>query len=81
MNGDITINSHINIFLKDTIDYKLQQFLFDTENEEEVYAKRRFDEVVLYYENEEEKIAFEFYVENKQSLIESYIVEADKKIL
>lgn len=66
-------------FLKDSIDYKLQQFLFDTENEEEVYAKRRFDEVVLYYENEEEKIAFEFYVENKQSLIESYIVEADKK--
>ena len=36
-------------FLKDSIDYKLQQFLFDAENEEEVYAKRRFDEVVLYF--------------------------------
>ncbi len=66
-------------FLKDSIDYKLQQFLFDAENEEEVYAKRRFDEVVLYFENEEEKSAFEFYIENKQDLIESYIVEADKR--
>jgi len=66
-------------FLKDSIDYKLQQFLFDEENEEEVYAKRRFDEVVLYFENEEEKSEFEFYVENKQDLIESYIVEADKR--
>lgn len=66
-------------FLKDSIDYKLQQFFFDTENEEEVYAKRRFDEVILYYENDEEKSAFEFYIENKQSLIESYVIEADEK--
>lgn len=66
-------------FLKDSIDYKLQQFLFDTEDEEEVYAKRRFDEVILYFENEEEKSAFELYIENKQDLIESYIVEADKR--
>jgi len=66
-------------FLKDSIDYKLQQFLFNTENEEAVYAKRRFDEVILYYENEEEKSAFEFYVENNQDLIESYIIEADKR--
>ena len=43
--------------------------------------KRRFDEVVLYFENEEEKSEFEFYVENKQDPIESYIVEADKDII
>lgn len=66
-------------FLKDSIDYKLQQFLFDMENEEEVSAKRRFDEVILYFENEDEKSSFEFYVENKQDLIESYIAEADKR--
>jgi len=66
-------------FLKDSIEYKIQQFLFDRENGEEVYAKTRFDEVVLYYENEEEKSAFEFYVENKQSLIESYLIEANDR--
>ena len=44
-----------------------------------MYAKTRFDEVVLYYENEEEKSAFEFYVENKQSLIESYLIEANDR--
>ena len=66
-------------FLKDSIDYRLQQFFFDSENQEDVYAKRRFDEVVLYYENEEEKTLFEFYVENKQNLIESFIDEADER--
>lgn len=65
-------------YLKDSIDYKLQQFFFDPENEEQVYAKRRFDEIVLYYENEEEKLAFESYLESNQKIIESYLIEANK---
>lgn len=65
-------------YLKDSINYKLQQFFFDEEDREEVYAKRRFDEVVLYYENEEEKLAFEFYLEGNQQIIECYLTEADK---
>lgn len=64
-------------YTKDSIRYKLQQFFFDSEDMEEVHAKRRFDEVVLYYENEEEKDYFEFYIENKQSVVEQYIAEAD----
>jgi hypothetical protein len=65
-------------FLKDTIDYKLQSFFFDIEDSEEVYAKRKFDEVILYFENEEEKSAFEYYLEGNQEMIELYISEADK---
>ncbi|ATO51719.1 hypothetical protein O0555_01845 [Brevibacillus laterosporus] len=33
--------------------------------------------MVLYYENEEEKIAFESYIENNQKIIDLYIDEAD----
>lgn len=65
-------------FLKDSIEYQLQKFFFDTEDSEEVYAKRRLDEVVLYYENEKEKLAFEYYIEVNHGIIESYINEADK---
>lgn len=65
-------------YLKDSIDYKLQQFFFDEEDREEVYAKRKFDDVVLYYENEEEKLAFESYLESDQQIVEYYLTEADK---
>lgn len=66
-------------FLEDSIDYKLQSFFFDIEDSEEVYAKRRFDKVILYYKNEEEKSEFECYVEANQEMIKSYISEADKE--
>jgi hypothetical protein len=66
-------------YLKDSINYKLQQFFFDTGDSEEVYAKRKFDEVVLYYESEEEKSEFESYIESNQKIIEYYLNEADKK--
>lgn len=66
-------------FLKDSIDYKLQKFFFDMEDSEEAYAKGKFDEVVLYYENEDEKSKFEYYVERNQGMVEGYISEADKK--
>ena len=65
-------------YLKDSTDYKLQQFFFDIENKEEVHAKRKFDRVVLYYENEEEKLAFESYLERNQSILEPHLTEADK---
>ena len=62
--------------MKDSIEYKLQQYFFNIEDEEEVYAKRRFDEVVLYFENENEKLAFEYYIEGNQKVVESYLIEA-----
>lgn len=66
-------------YLKDSIQYKLQQFYFDSENAEEVYAKRRFDKVILYFDNNDEKLCFESYVENKQKALEQYMLDADKE--
>jgi hypothetical protein len=65
-------------FLMDSIDYKLQKFFFDPEDMEEAHAKRQFDEVILYFKDDEERLSFEFYVESKQKLVEQYIQEADK---
>ncbi|MFD1363175.1 AlbA family DNA-binding domain-containing protein [Lentibacillus salinarum] len=64
-------------YLKDSIACKLQKFLFDDEDMEEVYAKRNLDEVVLYFKNEEEKLSFEAYVEGRLARLESYVDEAD----
>lgn len=65
-------------YLKDSTVYKLQQFFFDDEDMEEVYAKRNLDEVVLYFENEEEKLSFESYVECKLATIDNYISDAEQ---
>jgi len=65
-------------YLKDSTAYKLQQFYFDISNEEEVFAKRDFDEVILYFDNEQERTAFESYIEENQELVESYLAEAEK---
>lgn len=65
-------------YLKNDIAYKLQQFLFDNNNMEEVNAKKRFDEVILYYKNEKEKLGFESYIENNQKIVEEYLEETSK---
>ena len=65
-------------YLKNSIDYELQKFFLDTDDMEELYAKRRLDEVLLYYENEEEMAAFESYIEKDQKVVEQYVEEADK---
>ncbi|WP_259473042.1 AlbA family DNA-binding domain-containing protein [Clostridium estertheticum] len=65
-------------YLKDSIDYKLQQFFYNSENDEEVYAKRNFDKVVLYFEDEKEKLAFESYLESNPKILEVYLAETDK---
>ncbi|RKJ30895.1 ATP-binding protein, partial [Butyricicoccus sp. 1XD8-22] len=65
-------------YLKDSTVYKLQQFFFDDEDMEEVYAKRSLDEVILYFENEKEKVSFEAYVEGNLTTIEDYIADAEE---
>jgi hypothetical protein len=62
-------------YLKNSIAYKLQLFFYDADDMEEVHAKRRFDEVILYFEHEGERLEFEYYVENNQSTIDSYLLE------
>jgi hypothetical protein len=65
-------------FLKNDIAYKLQQFLFNNHKMEEINAKKRFDEVILYYENKKEKLGFESYIENNQKLVEKYLKETNE---
>ncbi|WP_000019148.1 ATP-binding protein [Bacillus cereus] len=66
-------------YLEDSIEYKLQRFFFDIADEEEVYAKRKFDEIVLTFKDEEEKVAFESYIASNQRILESHLAEADKE--
>ena len=56
-------------FVKGSTEYRLQQFFLDGENEEAIYANRRLMEVVLLYETEDEKSAFEAYIEDNQEEI------------
>lgn len=66
-------------FLLNSIEYKIQSFLYDKESEEEVYAKNKFDSVIIYYKNEDEKKEFENYIENNQEIVEKYIKEFSEK--
>ncbi|WP_410768727.1 ATP-binding protein [Fontibacillus sp. BL9] len=53
-------------FTKDSPHYNLNEFLFDEDNHEEGYARRRFFEVVLLFEDLLEKDAFLKYVHQHQ---------------
>jgi Divergent AAA domain. len=58
-------------FTMDSPHYKLNQFLFDEGNHEEGYARRRFFEVVLLFEDTLEKDAFMGYVQiNKEVFLD-----------
>ena len=65
-------------FVKGSTEYRLQQFFLDGENEEAIYANRRLMEVVLLYETEDEKSAFEAYIEDKQEEIMERISKKDR---
>ena len=66
-------------FIKNDPSYKLNKFFYDEDDGEEVEARRRFFEVVLLFENHEEKEGFLKYVhENKDIFIEKLkIYESD----
>lgn len=64
-------------YLMDSFDYCLQKFLFNDENSEQVWAKRRYDEVVLYFIDGNEQMAFEQFVLGIRPQMEKYICEAD----
>ncbi|MBU0279137.1 MULTISPECIES: ATP-binding protein [unclassified Gemella] len=49
-------------YLKDSFRYRLLQFLYDRSNEEANYAFNRFKEVILFFENSEEREIFESYI-------------------
>ena len=65
-------------FVKGSTEYRLQQFFLEGENEEAIYANRRLMEVVLLYETEDEKSAFETYIEDNQEEIMERISKKDR---
>jgi hypothetical protein len=69
--------------LKDSVDYAVQQFIYDENSEEERIAKERFDEVVLYFENKQEQEEFHKSIESCPAVVEQYINDAklDKYII
>lgn len=60
-------------FLKDSFTHELQKYLFDENNDEERSAKRRFDEVVLYFDNSDEKDMFENYFLDNETKYNNYL--------
>lgn len=62
--------------IKDSIDYSIQQFLYDEENQEQHMAKYRFDEVILYFDNKEEQEEFHKTIEDNPKIVEQYIEDA-----
>lgn len=59
--------------LRDSLEYCVQNFLYDPENSEEEYAKRRFDTVVLYFDNEYEEICFREKLEHYPEILATYL--------
>ncbi len=57
-------NYALKYFTKDSPSYKLNEFLYDDNKQESAFARRRFFEVVLLFEDDFEKDAFLAYVEH-----------------
>lgn len=62
--------------LKNSVDYAIQQFLFNEENQEQRMAKYRFDEVVLYFENAEEQQNFHKLIQDNPEIVKQYVDDA-----
>ena len=65
-------------FLRDSLKYQLQEFLLDSSDTEEVIAKKRFDEVVLYFNNNSEKSEFRSYILTNPNVLEKLLKESEK---
>lgn len=65
-----------NYYTRDSIEWDIHKFLFDSDNHEAVISNRRFLEVVLIFDNEDEKEEFNRYlIENLSPLDIEFIQE------
>ncbi|MPN17623.1 hypothetical protein SDC9_164978 [bioreactor metagenome] len=53
-------------------------FLYDRENSDERYAFDNLKDVVLFYQSEEERTAFEVYIEEHQGLVDDQLKTIDR---
>lgn len=65
-------------FLRNSIEYYVQQFLYDADNSEEVYAKQRFDNIVLYFDNEQQEEQFRIEIESRPEVLTLYIKKEEE---
>lgn len=66
---------------KDSLRYKIFQFLYDQENGDHRYALMHYQEVVLFYESEKERIEFETYINENREKFEERRKELDRKFI
>lgn len=55
--------------------YRLLRFLYDPQNSDHRYAFMHLQEVVVFYYSDEERLAFESYIEGRQNLLSDKISE------
>ena len=65
-------------FLRDSLKYQIHEFLLDSSDSEEIIAKKRFDEVVLYFNDNDEKSKFTSYMLENLDLLENLLKEVEK---
>lgn len=58
--------------------YRVLDFMYNAENSDQRYAFMNFESVVLFYESEEEKVDFEFYLEKNQELVSARVEAVDR---
>lgn len=58
--------------------YRVLDFMYNAENSDQRYAYMNFESVVLFYESEEEKVDFEFYLEKNQELVSARVEAVDR---
>lgn len=66
-------------YLMDSIQYVLQTFFYDDSNIEKREAKKRYDEVILYFADNRERESFEHYLKQTDKETERYVLEANKE--
>jgi len=58
--------------------YRVLTFLYDPKNSEAQYALKHLQDVVLVYNSQEEKLAFETYLEGNHDIVKEYLERVDK---
>lgn len=66
---------------KDSLTYKIFQFLYDQENGEHRYALMHYRDVVLFYESKKEREEFEAYINENREEFEERLKELDRKFI
>ncbi|WP_242845743.1 hypothetical protein [Clostridium novyi] len=66
-------------YTKNTLEYLLYRFLFNSESEEARYAKRSFDEIITIFNDKSEREEFLKYINNNSSKFEQELKQIISK--